>query len=236
MNIRIKMKYRVLTFLFLGIFFVLYSCSNVSSIFSDKIDEGSIEYDIVYLQDERENPLISLLPTTMTFSFKNNVSVQKIEGWMSIFAMSGIVDRNSDKSSAMLKIMNEKYVFETNTNGPSFGFDSMPNFKIVETDSIVEIAGMKCKKAEVIFNIDTVPNFAIYYTDMIELDRPNLNNPFHDIKGVILEYQMSFQKIPMRLRAKSISTEAVNEEDFAVPAGYEKVSREKMQEVISNLM
>ncbi|PKP20439.1 MAG: hypothetical protein CVU05_09085 [Bacteroidetes bacterium HGW-Bacteroidetes-21] len=225
-----------LVLFFAGLSLFIYSCDSVDKLFSDKIDEGFIEYDIEYLQDERENPLISLLPTTMEFKFRDNASVQKIEGWMSIFSMSGIADRNNDKSFAMLKIMNEKYVYETTMSGPSFGFDEMTGFQIVYTDCTAVIAGLPCKKAEIRFNNDTIPDFSIFYTDMIKLDNPNIQNPFGEIKGVLLEYQMSFQKIPLRLKAKNVSQEDVLDEDFEIPAGYESVSREKMQEVISNLM
>lgn len=228
---------RIFTIAFIaGLFFATTACENVQELFSDKIDEGFIEYDIVYLQDERENPLISLLPTTMQYKFRDNISVQKIEGWMSIFAMSGIADRNKNQSFALLKIMNEKYVYETNMSGPSFGFDEMPKFTIEHTDCTKVIAGMPCKKLNVVFESDTIPGFSIFYTDMIKLDNPNSHNPFTQVNWVLLEYQMSFQKIPMRLTATKILKEEVLDEEFQIPAGYESVSREKMQEVISNLM
>jgi len=218
------------------ILFASYGCNNVQNLFSDKMDEGIVEYDIEYLQDERQNPLISLLPTTMQFRFKDNVSVQKIEGWMSIFAMAGIADRNNNRSLAMLKIMNEKYVYETTLTGPSFGFDEMPPFEMVPSDCTKVICGITCNRMDIKFNNDTISDFSIYYTNQIKLDNPNTHNPFSKLNGVLLEYQMSFQKIPMRLVAKRVASEEVLDEEFEVPAAYEKVDREKMQEVISNLM
>ena len=219
-----------------GIVFVLAACNNVQELFSDKIDEGFIEYDIEYLQDERQNPLISLLPTTMQFKFKDNISIMRIEGWMSIFVMAGIADRNANQSFALLKIMNEKYVYETTMDGPSFGFDDMPPFTLQETDCTSVIAGMPCRKYNVKFESDTIQGFSIYKTDMVKLENPNCNNPFPMVNGILLEWQMSFQNIPMRLKATKVSAEEVLDEEFEIPAGYEKVSREKMQEVISNLM
>jgi len=219
-----------------GIVFVLAACNNVQELFSDKIDEGFIEYDIEYLQDERQNPLISLLPTTMQFKFKDNISIMRIEGWMSIFVMAGIADRNANQSFALLKIMNEKYVYETTMDGPSFGFDDMPPFTLHETDCTSVIAGMPCRKFDVKFESDTIQGFSIFKTDMVKLENPNCNNPFPMVNGILLEWQMSFQNIPMRLKATKVSAEEVLDEEFEIPAGYEKVSREKMQEVISNLM
>ncbi|OFX33166.1 MAG: hypothetical protein A2X08_14070 [Bacteroidetes bacterium GWA2_32_17] len=219
---------------FILIFLLTFSLScNISS-FSGKLDEGSIEYDIVYLQNEKDNPLISLLPTTMTLKFKDEKSIQKIEGWMGIFQMSGIADRDNNSRQATLKIMNEKYFFQTTMTGPDFGFDSMPDFKLISSDSTKTIAGYLCKRYDVYIN-DTA-KFSIYYTDQIELKNPNCNNPFKQVDGMLLEFQMSFQKIPMHLIAKKITKEEINNDEFNVPEGFVKVPKEKMQETIQNLM
>jgi hypothetical protein len=210
------------------------SCNLVNS--SGKIDEGTISYDIVYLQDEKTNPIISILPTTMTFKFKDGYSLQKIEGWWSVFQMTGITDRNDDKRIATLKIMNDKYYFETNLKGQGFGFDEMNNLKVVPTDSEKIIAGYKCKCSNVFIGDSVKPIFSVYYTNDINLDNPNCNNPFGMINGVLMQFQMTFQKIPMILTAKKVVKEDISDDEFKIPTGYVKVSREKMQTVISNLM
>lgn len=210
------------------------SCENLG--FSGKLDEGSIEYDIIYLQDEKDNPLISLLPTTMSFKFKEERSIQKIEGWMGIFQMAGIADRENDIRIAVLKIMNEKYYYQTTMNGPPFGFDEMPGITVKPSDSTKTIAGYLCKRSDVFIKDSIQPIFSIYYTNEIQLSNPNCNNPFNMIDGVLLEFQMSFQKIPMKLTAKKVLKEEITDEEFETPEGYSKVPKEKMQEVISNLM
>lgn len=226
---RIKLIYLI------SIILTFYSCKN--SFFSGKVEEGSIEYEIVYLDDSKSNPLISLLPTSMTLKFKNNNFITKIEGWMGIFSMAGIYNVKNKTNSALLKIMNEKYHYETNLDGPSFGFDPMPAFKIEQTTETKLIANYKCKKAIIKFEDNSVwKDFEIYYTDEIGLENPNKNNPFSEVKGVILDYRMSFQKIKMSLIATKVEASEVADEEFDIPVGYNKVPKEKMEEVISNLM
>ena len=226
--------FRFFSFVFIILLIFNLSC-NVSS-FSGKLDEGTIEYDIVYLQDEKDNPLISLLPVVMTLKFKNNLSIQKIEGWMGIFQMAGIADRDNNKRDAILKIMNEKYYYETTMDGPPFGFDEMPGIRVEPSDSTKMIAGYLCKCSNVFVGDSAKPVFSIYHTDQIQLENPNCNNPFSMIDGVLLEFQMSFQKIPMLLTARKVIKEEVSDDEFKVPEGFSKVSKEKMQETISNLM
>jgi len=204
--------------------------------FSGKLDEGTIEYDIIYLQDEKDNPLISLLPTTMLFKFKDDRSIQKIEGWMGIFQMAGIADRENNRRKALLKIMNEKYVFETTMDGPNFGFDEISKIRIVPSDSSKTIAGYLCKRFDVFLGDSAKSAFSLFYTDQIKLNKPNCNNPFNMIDGVLLDFQMSFQKIPMHFIAKKVIKETIIDDEFNVPEGFVKVPKEKMQETISNLM
>ncbi|MBI5541095.1 MAG: hypothetical protein HY951_13600 [Bacteroidia bacterium] len=220
----------------ISIFLLIFTYSCGIDGFSGKLDEGVIEYDMVYLQDEKDNPLISLLPTSMTVKFKDDVTVQKIEGWMGIFQMAGIADRDKNKRQALLKIMNEKYYYETTMDGPQFGYDEMPGMKVEKSDSTKTIAGYKCKAYSVSLNDSANTKFIVYYTDEIKINKPNCNNPFNMIDGVLLEYQMAFQKIPTHLKAKKVIKEKVNDEEFAIPEGFVKVPKEKMQETISNLM
>ena len=112
----------------------------------------------------------------------------------------------------------------------------MPGIRIENADSTKTIAGYLCKCSNVFIGDSAKPSFSIYYTEEIKLDNPNCNNPFNMINGVLLEFQMSFQKIPMRLTAKKVIKEEIPEDEFKVPEGFSKVPMAKMQEVISNLM
>jgi len=172
----------------------------------------------------------------MTLKIKDNNSIQKIEGWMGVFQMAGIAKRNDNYKAAYLKIMGEKYVFETTMDGPSFGFDEYKNMKLEPCDSQKTIAGYKCKAYNVFLDDSAKPAFTIYYTDDIYLDNPNCNNPFQKVKGVLLDYQMNFQKIPVHIVAKKVIKEEISDDEFIVPDGFQKVSKEKIQEVINNLM
>ncbi len=230
----IKLKSIIIILILSGAYLTFHSCSGDA--FSGKLNEGTIEYDMIYLQDEKDNPLISLLPTTMTLKIKDNNSIQKIEGWMGVFQMAGIAKREDNYKAAYLKIMGEKYVFETTMDGPSFGFDEYPNMKLVPNDSVKTIAGYKCKGFNVFLNDSDKAAFAIYYTNEIRLDNPNCNNPFSEVKGVLLDYQMNFQKIPVHIVAKKAVKEDITDDEFLVPDGFQKVSKDKIQEVINNLM
>ncbi len=225
---------RIKPFVFILIVFLTYSCSGE---FGSGSDEGCIDYDIKYMQSQNQNPLISLLPKTMSFKFKDNSTVQRIEGWMEVFIMAGITNAETQEKSAFLKILNNKFYYATNLNGPTFGFDKFSGMKIeyVESETKV-VAGYLCKKADITFSNKDIPPFSVYYTNEIDIKEPNLNNPFSSIDGVLLEYQMIFQGIPMCIVANKVEFVNVEDEEFEIPTGYEKVPMETMIETINELM
>ena len=75
---------RNIKFLLITITTILFiSCGNILS--GEKIDEGKIVYKIEYLDDENDNPLISLLPKEMTIMFKDDNTVSRINGFFGTF-------------------------------------------------------------------------------------------------------------------------------------------------------
>ena len=228
------MIYKSIKYISFFIILLLTACEN--NPFAGKLDEGRITYTMKYFEDEGVNPLISLLPTEMIIEFKDNSYSQKIEGWMGIFSMAGIYNTKTKTNSALLKIMSDKFHYETGLDGESFGFDSLPKMKIEYTNETQVIAGYKCKKAKIIFEDSKIKNFDVFYTTEISIAKPNNHNPFNEIKGVLLKYQMGFQDIQMEVTATKVEETKISDTSFEIPANYEKVPIEKMQEVLDNLM
>lgn len=216
------------------IFFVFQSCN--ITFFQKGIKEGTIHYDITYFVSDNENPLIALLPTTMTIKFKNNSSCGQIEGWMGIFKSSYISNFEKKTNSSLLKVMDKKYNFEVKFGEPSFGFDDIPGLKIIPTSDVKVIAGYKCKRAKITIEGAKLDTFSIYYTKDILINNPNWNNPFKSIDGVLMEFQASMRNIRMKCVASKVEGLKVPDSEFQVPAGYKTVNREDMEKVIGELM
>ena len=214
--------------------FIVISCNNV---FKKKIiSEGIIKYEIIYLDDQKKNPIISLLPKELIIKFNEKNAISKVEGWMGIFSMSGITLKVNGTTFMLVKLMDKKYVYEQKPSDQSLGYDELPGMKIEFVEETKEIVGYKCKKAIVSFPNADIEPFDIFYTNDIKIEDPNWNNPFKVIDGVLLEFQMSQRNIKMRLIAKNVAEETIEDNEFAIPDGYEKVSREEMEEFLNSLM
>jgi len=219
------------TAVFIIIVLFFWSCD--SSIFSGKLNEGIITYSLEYLDDENETPIIDLLPTEMTITFKKKYSIQVVEGWMGIFRIAGIRHNKENSKTALLKIMADKYIYTVSGDGEAFGFNPMKGKQITYEKETKIIAGYTCKKATVKWNNET---YEVYYTNEIKINDPNWNNPYSEIEGVLLEYQIDMFGIRTQITAEKVEEKDIEDEVFDIPADYKKVNKKEMEDVINKLM
>lgn len=215
------------------IFTVLSSCKEIQH--KDRIKEGFIEYDIEYLDESIDGFMKGLLPKKMTIKFKNNNTLNKIEGFSGIVSFTHIQNFKEKKNITLVKVLNKKYKYIEKINDKSLFFEELPGMKIEDQDTIVEICGFKSKKAKVIIPNSNVEPFYIYYTNDIIINNVNAQTPFRSIDGVLLEFQLKLYDMPMRLTASKIESAEIPSEDFKIPKGYDSINRKTMVEIIELL-
>jgi len=219
-------------FLLFSVSVYLQSCKSGSK--KSGIDEGKIEFEITYLDSERENPLIALLPTSMVLKFKNNSTVSNIEGFFGTFKLTYISDSQIGKNSSLLKVLDKKYMYQVDTTQPPFGYEAMRNINIVRTKNTKVVAGYKCQEAKFTCPEISKESMLIYFTDEIDIKNPNSNNPFKEIGGVLLEFQVKLNEINMKFTAKKVISEDVDDTEFEVPKGYTNVDKAEMEKIMES--
>ena len=197
-------------------------------------NQGVIIYKLEYLD---KSDITTLLPTEMTIHFKKNNMHQKVVGWSNIFSLEGIRNVDKKRSSALFKVLGKKFVYtENNLDQVVFGYDPYKGMKLVPTNETKTIAGYLCKKVKVTFPNKDFEDFDIYYTNKIKLDKPNWNNPFYQIDGVLMEYQIVMFGIRTKIVADSIAFIKVDDSEFEIPIDYKKVTKEEIEEEINKLL
>lgn len=198
------------------------------------ISEGEIKYKITYLQDASENPLIGLMPTELNMVFKQNNVSMSVEGWMGIFKSSFIKRNQNADVITLLKIMNKKVYCQSNTSTGLLGVDNFSNMSLSFDNSSREILDFKCSHAVALIPERNM-KFDIYYTQDIQIDQPNSNTPFDKIPGVLMQFQMEMDGIPMQLVADRLTKYEVPENIFDIPDGYQEISTDQMDEIFKSL-
>jgi len=220
------------TFLLIILFVqIVFTNSCTESNAANILKEGEIEFEINYLEDERENPLISLLPRKMITKFKNNSTHSLIEGFWGTFKLIYITNHIKGQNVTLFQILDKKYMYLADTSSVPFGYQSATNVKLSYTNKVKNIAGYECSHALAVFpnSSDTVE---VYYTDQLDIRNPNTNNPYRNINSVLLEFSVKLAGINMMFKAKRVIGGKINLGEFDIPTGYKEVSKEEMEKIV----
>ena len=93
-----------------------------------------------------------------------------------------------------------------------------------------------CKKATGVFHDLSTPDITIYYTDKFKIKDPNWCNPFSEIDGVMLAYEIEQFDTRARITASNVLVESVNEEEIIKEPGYLEVEYDAMKIEFEKIM
>ena len=219
------------TTLIISVTFLLFltNCSNIG-----KNEEGLIEYDIVYLSNQTSVPTY-LLPKTLKLKFKGYRNITSIEGFMGQFSITNIADNKDKTNTTLLKIIENKFVSTEKNIYPCF-FDGLQGLKIKITSDKKVLAGLECQKAIGYLPSATISKFDIYFTKNIKISNPNKINPYKDIDGVLMQFNIRLQNIEMQLVARKHTKTSIPESDFSVPEHFKKIGNKKLTELVGQLL
>ena len=221
-------KYTRLIFL-VPILLLVASCSNIG-----KNEEGLIEYDIVYLSNQTSVPTY-LLPKTLKLKFKGSRNITSIEGFMGQFSITNIADNKRNTNTTLLKIIDNKFVSTEKDIYPCF-FEGLQGLKIKITNEKKVLAGLECQKAVAVLPGAQISKFEIYFTKAIRISEPNKINPYNEIDGVLMQFNIRLQNIEMQLVARKHTKTSIPESDFSVPEHFKKIGNKKLTELVGQLL
>ena len=211
---------------------MISACScNTGKNTTSKISEGIIEYEITYPRIAQDDIfMLGMMPKEMKMKFKNNNTIGELKTGAGVFTTKFITNNNERNLFHYLKLVNKKYGLILDSADIYGSYAKKPDdMKLIPSDSTKVIAGYTCKRMDVAFS-DSTKNFTIYYTNEIEIKDPNWCSPFHEISGVLMEYNFTQFNIEMHLTARSVTAVDLSNEEFAIPADYEKISQAEMEE------
>lgn len=201
------------------------------AIFHRNIDEGHIIFEITYPETKVGDVMVSMLPSEMILRFKGNKTAGELVAGMGIFKTTLIANPNTKVVYHLLKLMNQKYVVKSDSSEIKDLYSELPPMKIIKTEETREIAGYSCKKAIITFEGNVKEEFSIYYTDDISIVNSNWCTPFHDIAGVLLEYEVRKYNYRMKLTAIEVVKGEVDNSYFEIPDDYESIAKEEMDKI-----
>lgn len=218
-------QYRVCLFVIIATLSVFFSCKDSKK---SGPTEGIIEYELKVL--DNKNPILTtdLLPGTMVTRFKNDCMSQELSAGMGMFSTSFVSNLEKKSVYQTLQMLGKKYscVADSIQLVDIINKEPLLNFELVPGEKI--IAGYNCKKAIAKYADGSKPPIEVYYTEEISVKDPNFYFNYHQIKGVLMEFNVTRYMIEMRLTAKTVKNEEVADSYFNLDSSSKIVTLEEM--------
>lgn len=227
-------------FVFIGfITFLLGGCGTDEKMDDESVKElvkGTVEYKVSYPYFKGDDFTRAMLPKQMFFVFEGDKinSYTKKGGFLKMGVM-GV----PKKDSISMYIDFGQADFKSNFSGPKriqefIGHQSDLEITLVEGEE-KKIAGLQCKKADVKYVNADLPDFSVYYTEELSIESPNFYNPYNEIPGVLMEFQMERFGLVSSIVADTFYTDLPKEHKFDLDSNFLQIQFLKFEDKIRDL-
>lgn len=205
-------------FLLIALASVLAACDSFKS-GSGKISEGKISYKIDLSQTEMgmlQKQLFEM--ASLTIGFKD--AFVKTEFDMGMVATSVIADGNTKTGLMLFSMMGNKTAAKMSAEDFSKKEKTKGKYTVEYSDETKEIAGYKCKKANV--KLENGASLTMFYTEDIQPAKINTDFTYEGIKGFPLEMQIDMNGMKINMVASAVDGNPLPADYFnmTIPEGY----------------
>lgn len=216
---------------------LVVACNKLSTnVFDSGVKEGIIEYQVSFPEMDASSLTATLMPDKMIYAFTKNAFASYFEAAGGVFKNRIIADKDKKTVEQQLKIFRKKVKVNMDETDVLQMVAKYPRMTVIQTQEVDTIAGYPCNKAVIVFEDAEMADIEVYYTNAIEMDNPNWCTQYHDIKGVLMAYEIEQFGVRMRLVATSVEVKKI-EPDVLKPTGdFTPISRESMDVEIAQLV
>jgi len=214
---------------FLFLFLLLASAKG----FAQKPLKGRIIYNISYPGSTVDLAELQELPDRAVVLTKKNQVRTELSGQRAGLFQIKISDGNTREVSTMLEIMREKYVIKKDYQEIQNALRNMPQPELEFTNESKEILGYSCRKviARVTDLFGVEHESVIYYTPEISGAPFNFDSPYHEIPGLMLEYELRVGQLNIRYEAESVRSRLfVRGRNFYVTRDYQVTTFDELRQ------
>lgn len=230
-----------ITFL-LATSFVLFSCNSeegekeqTTNGEQKSLNKGTVKYKVSYPYFKGESLAKAMLPKEMYFVFNDGLinTYTKKGGLMKM----GVMGSPEMDSVSMYLDFGNLDIRSNFSGGAIKGFiaNQTPlGIELIEGEE-KEIAGFKCKKAIGKYLDGSNPDFTIWYTEDLGVESPNFYNPYAEIPGVLMEFEMERFGLVSHVIAESFTAELPKEHTFQLDTNFMQLNFENFEKEIREI-
>lgn len=197
--------------------------------------QGTIEYDISYIENNSNGISERILPKKMVVTFNDQFVMQRIDGLMGLFSIFHITCHKERTNNTYLKVGPYKYTYKGSPDEMAAGFGFNEKKEIKTEEGYFRIAGFDAQKALVTKPGSYNETYTVFYSNDFPLQNINKFNPYKEIEGILLDFRLEINGLKMHLVAKEAKFNEIDEKIF-FPEDYRRISRKDMDELINALL
>lgn len=213
---------------------LLHGCG--TGLLGGKVDEGVIEYALSFPDYDPDGIMAGMLPERTTVSFSDNKQVAEVSAGMGMFKTVMMADNAKRSMDYHMSLMGKKIVSHMVTSDLTMFQVESGNPTILFTNDMDTIAGYPCRRAVAIFSGIAQPEVEVWYTNDIAMTNPNWFNPFSEVPGVLMRYELVQNGVRMRLDAISVKPGKLAPGSFDVKEDFEKVQPQVLQHELAEVL
>jgi GLPGLI family protein len=194
--------------------------------------EGTVKYGISFEGSGLPKEAMEMLNGAEAVTYIKGEQ-RRMDLNMAIQSTTAITDIKNKSIVTLMDIMGQKYLIRISEAELKKEEADAPELSIKYLDETKDIAGYKCKKAEITMKSkegkEDVVN--VYYTE--EIPTSEVKAPYKGLKGFPMEYLLNQGGLKMTFTTKSVSKEAVADSKFEIPKeGYKETTMEEFQKTM----
>ncbi len=208
-------------------FFCFSACKNLTT---EKINMGTIEYEITYPNPSEVTMSMDLMPKAVSFRFIENKTSSEITAGMGALKTIVLTDYEKKTIVQTLNLLGKKYKVDFNKTEIDSLNKVEPELKIELTKEVKKIAGYDCYKVKCSTKDanGALINYEVYYTKAINAPHVNWFGIYKDIDGMLMEYIVKRYGITMKFTAKSVSPDGAEDAAFELEGEYKEIPAAEM--------
>lgn len=207
-----------------------------SSLLHSRVTEGTIEYALSFPGYDPNGLMAGMLPEKTILSFTEDKQAAEVSAGMGLFRTLMLADNESKQMDYHMSMMGKRIVSHLKPRDLELFNSDYGTPTILYTGDVDTVAGYPCQKALAIFDRMDQPEIELWYTDRIAITDPNWFNPFTEVPGMLLRYEVVQNGIRMKLDAVSVTPGKVDASKFLPKPDHQAVSADVLHYELGEVM
>lgn len=169
----------------------------------------------------------------MVVYFKGDKLHSEIRSSYDLLTTDFIVDNDKRTYCQLLKNVSKRFAMQLDEEQTLAWYQKSPEYAFEAQEGTEVICGYVCNITVArALNTELAP-VKIYHTRGLGLGNDNWWNPYNGVDGFLMAYDVEHYGLIMRMKAREVTFEPVDETHFAIPANYKPVDATTMHEQLN---